>query len=490
MLRSLACVLIAAAPVAAQEYVPGRVLVHDRGAAGASSHVRVLHVRDTDAALAELRDDPSIEWVERDYIRHRTAVVTPNDEMYGLQWALPAIHAPAAWARATGSAGIVVAVIDTGVLPHPDLKDRLVAGWDFVSDPANAGDGDGRDADASDPGTLDASSSMLHGTHVSGIIGAVANNGVGVAGLDWGCRIQPVRVLGVRGGTGADSDIVDAIRWAAGLHVDNVPDNATPADVINLSFDGRGRSLAMQEAVDEALARGVAVVAAAGNDAADSGDDVPAGLAGVITVGAVDSSRRRAAYSNFGPTVTLLAPGGSYDSDGAGRSEGILSTLFAAPMGWTYVDYAGTSQAAPYVAGTISLMKSVYAPLTPRRARSLLAATADAGSRCASPANAVEPGCGAGLLDVDGAVAAAAAQWQCGERCRDDQMCSAGQCVAGASALIDGGRAASGCQLAGASGRASSLVILCFAIVVAAARRCRRLLLPVEVEDERGDGIR
>ena len=134
---------------------------------------------------------------------------------------------------------------------------------------------------------------MLHGTHVTGILGAIANNYVGIAGVDWGCRIQPVRVLGVQAGKGADSDIVDAIRWTAGLHVDGVPDNLTPADVINLSFDGRGRSRAMQEAVDDAIAHGAAVVAAAGNEGADSGDDVPAGLNGVITVGAVNDGSAR-----------------------------------------------------------------------------------------------------------------------------------------------------------------------------------------------------
>src|SRR5581483_4108415 len=298
----------------------------------------------------------------------------------------------------------------------------LTAGWDFISDAANAGDGDGRDPDPTDAGDRDPTSSMLHGTHVAGIIGASADNGVGVAGVDWRCRVQPVRVLGVDGGRGDDGDIADAIRWAAGLHVDGAPDNPTPADVINLSFDGRGLSRALQDAVDDATARGAAVVAAAGNDGADAAGYAPGGLDGVISVGAADENGRRAAYSNFGARVTLLAPGGTYQEDSPGRFAAILSTLFVPPADAAYVYYAGTSQAAPYVAGAIALMKSIDPALSPLRARAILSASAGAGGRCAE-------GCGGGLLDLDAALALAAEQRACGGRCAGDQWCSAGECV-------------------------------------------------------------
>jgi serine protease len=406
----------------------------------------LLEVDDREGVLAELRARPEVVWAEPEAIRRRSDAVVPNDELYGLQWALPAIHAPAAWARTTGTASVVVAVIDTGILEHPDLAGRLVAGWDFVSDPVSAADGDGRDPDPTDTGERRASSSMLHGVHVAGIIGAIADNHLGVAGLDWGCRIQPIRALGVDEGKGVDSDIADAIRWAAGLHVEGVPDNATPADVINLSFDGRGTSHAMQDAVDDARARGVVVVAAAGNEAALASSYAPAGLDGVIAVGAADETLERAAYSNFGPKVTLLAPGGLARADAAGRWQGILSTTFMPSSGWSYIADAGTSQAAPYVAATISLMKALDPALTPRLAEALLVASADPGSRCAAPDGSGPFGCGAGLLDVDGALALAEAQAGCAGRCTSGEMCRAGHCE---SLPISIGRV-TGCTAAGA----------------------------------------
>src|SRR5579862_3699851 len=202
-----AAVLAIAALPATEEIVPGHVLVRYKTAErpapkGArlertlAGHTRLYSVADVERAVEELRGDSAVEWIEREHVRRR-AEVTPDDPLYGRQWALPAIHAPEAWARTTGSSAVVVAVLDSGILPHPDLAARIVAGWDFISDPVNAGDGDGRDPDPTDAGTRDASSSMLHGTHVAGIIGAIAGNGVGVAGVDWHCRVQPVRVLGV-----------------------------------------------------------------------------------------------------------------------------------------------------------------------------------------------------------------------------------------------------------------------------------------------------
>src|SRR5262249_42763576 len=146
--------------------------------------------------------------------------------------------------------------------------------------------------------------------------------------------------------------------WAAGISVSGVANNPTPADVINLSFGGRGLSHTLQDAVDDALAAGAIVVAAAGNTSSDAQFDSPAGLRGVITVGAVDQAGHPAPYSNYGTVVSLLAPGGLLTDSADGTSQGVLSTILL-PTGYSYVYYAGTSQAAPYVTATIALMKAL-----------------------------------------------------------------------------------------------------------------------------------
>ena len=175
----------------------------------------------------------------------------PNDANFGLQWALGAgpggIDAVHAWDISTGSTGTVIAVIDTGILPHPDFAGRIAGGYDFISSTANAGDGGGRDSNPTDAGTWAsagyctpggaAHASGWHGTHVAGIIAATGNNGSGIAGIDWHARLLAVRVLGKCGGDTAD--VVDGMRWAAGLFVPGVPINPTPARVINMSLGGR-----------------------------------------------------------------------------------------------------------------------------------------------------------------------------------------------------------------------------------------------------------
>jgi serine protease len=175
--------------------------------------------RDEQATLdlvARLARDPAVEWAEPDRIRQRTSAVNANDPLFGAQWALHLAHLPDAWARSRGSASVVVAVLDTGIVPHPDLRGRYLPGYDFISSPASAGDGDGRDPDPTDAGTADPQSTAFHGSHVAGIIGADSDNELGIAGVDWSCQLLPVRVLGVSGGRGTDSDIADGIRWAAG----------------------------------------------------------------------------------------------------------------------------------------------------------------------------------------------------------------------------------------------------------------------------------
>ncbi|MDB4965717.1 MAG: peptidase and in kexin sedolisin [Myxococcales bacterium] len=408
------------------EFVPGRVVVKWRSpsvmrtVANATLHRAVAADRQilqtaptreaTLALVATLSANPDVAYAEPDYIRHRTGdPITPSDPLFARQWALPMINAPQAWSRSTGSSAVTVAIIDTGAVMHPELAERIAGGYDFITDPTNAADGGGRDEDWTDTGDSTDQSSALHGTHVAGIIAAQSNNGVGVAGLDWGCRLVIVRALGVRHGTGVDSDISDAIRWAAGLHVDGVPDNPHPAAVINMSFGGAGFSQSMQDAIHEAVGAGTIVVAAAGNLAVDAKGDSPAGLDGVISVGAVDPTGVMASYSNYGSVVSLMAPGGSPLRDPmTGQPEGVLSTIQLVGSGFTYTYYAGTSQAAPFVSGTVSLMKGLFPGMNASDARRLLSATANPSAKCANPSDPTLAGCGAGLLDVDAALAAAA----------------------------------------------------------------------------------
>ncbi|HEY2743276.1 MAG TPA: S8 family serine peptidase, partial [Polyangia bacterium] len=231
----LAAVLSAAGPARAAEFVPGRVIVKRRSTGRAL--VAAAPTRAATLALVDsLRADPDVEYAEPDYIRTRSGdPMTPNDQLFAKQWALPMVKAPNAWGDGyRGSSSVTVAVIDTGYVAHPQIVGRIVGGYDFISDPANAGDGDGRDGDATDAGTSDDTNSALHGTHVAGIIAAETNDGQGTAGVDWNCQLVIARALGIAHGTGVDSDISDAIRWSAGLHVDGVPDNLHPADVINM----------------------------------------------------------------------------------------------------------------------------------------------------------------------------------------------------------------------------------------------------------------
>jgi serine protease len=417
-----------------EETVPGHLVVRYRGA----SRARLVHAP-ADAFL-RLAADPAVAWVEPEHIRRRTTIAT-NDPWFGKQWSLALAKVPDAWSRSTGSPDVVVAVLDSGIRPHPDLEERYLPGWDFVANADNAGDGDGRDADPTDPGTPDESSSALHGMHVAGIVGAHTDNAVGIAGVDWGCKILPVRVLGVQGAKGTDSDIADAIRWAAGIHVDGVPDNPTPAHVINMSFSGPGGSRTIQEAIDEANQRKVIIVAAAGNDGADTAAYAPAGLTHVIAVGAVDQGGRQAYYSNRGARVDLVAPGGDL-SAGAG----VVSTLWSAADGYTYVPYNGTSQAAPHVAGVAALMKALDPTLDGDRARDILTRSADHRYQCAE-------GCGGGLLHADAALAVVEAN------------CADGHCVPPGPQLIGG------CNLSRRGSGLGLVVTLLLALGLLAARR-------------------
>ena len=355
------------------------------------------------ATVAALRAQPGVAFVEPDRIFQADAS-PPNDPYWTTpapgQWDLSEGTTPTtygidllgAWDRTLG-AGVVVAVLDTGITTHPDLAGQTVAGYDFISDPQVANDGNGRDADPSDPGDWCGSAfSSWHGTHVSGTIAASTNNTIGIAGIAPSARIQPVRVLGKCGGYG--SDIADAIVWASGGSVSGVPANPTPARVINMSLGGNGScGSTYQSAIDGALSRGTVVVVAAGNSNADASGFTPANCAGVITVAATGRNGSRASFSNYGSVVEIAAPGVSLWST--------LNDGATVPGNPAYAQYSGTSMATPHVAGVAALMLAANPALTPAQvvARMQLTAHQFASSGCPE-------GCGSGIVDAAMAVAA------------------------------------------------------------------------------------
>lgn len=307
---------------------------------------------------------------------------------------LGAANVQAAWALTRGRAATGVAVVDSGILfDHPDLKRSLgrqkkKRGWDMVSSVALARDGNARDSDAQDEGNwvnaltgcgTGLRNSDWHGSHVAGIVAATTNNRIGVSGVNWRTKLVPVRAMAACGGN--LRDLADGILWAAG-HPD-VPDtqpNRTQVTVINFSVGGYGASCpeAYQEAIDYALSKGISFVAAAGNDSKDVELAYPANCRGVISVAAVNHLGDLANYSNFGPAITLSAPGGQIrwpinslnpETGVVTKTEldmnrGILSTINTSTTApregeMSFGLSSGTSMAAPVVSGVISLMYAV-----------------------------------------------------------------------------------------------------------------------------------
>lgn len=366
-----------------------------------------------ECVIKDLKASGEFEYVEKDWfyehqmIRHPgqsegPTLITPNDPLFGLQWHYKSQGTGTGQAaggagfvdfwtnqETQGSSEVVVAIVDTGLqMNHPDIVSsaNVVQGWDMVSDIDVANDGDGRDSNADDPGDLCPERNVLtntyHGTHVAGIVGAGAtNNSDGIAGGAWNVKIVPVRALGKCGGK--LSDINDAIRWAAGT----IPEfnelgeevwNDNPADIINLSL-GLFKSCpaSMQDAIDAVTERGVIVVAAAGNKGVPTELFAPAGCNNVVTVAGGDARGHLAPYSNYGPSVDVLAPGGDLtrDDDGDGNPDGVLSTktaencedpLTGAPVATCYYAYEqGTSMATPHVAAALALIKSKRPDLEP-----------------------------------------------------------------------------------------------------------------------------
>jgi len=263
-------------------------------------------------ALSLLRRQSGVSYAETDGIVHAYAVTASDPLLDSLDWPLVNPLFPDAWSLTTGDSSVVVAVVDSGVQSnHPDLG-TLVAGYDFVNNDSDPSDDEG------------------HGTAIAGIIAAQGNNGIGIAGVCWKCQIMPVKVIG-SDGSGTDSAVANGIIWAAN----------NGADVINLSLGGPSYSRTLADAVSYAQAKNVVVVAAAGNDGRDA-PSYPAADSGVISVGAVDESDNRYGWSNYGSWVQVDAPGCT-------NSTGLSSS---------YVNFCGTSAAAPFVSGLAGLARS------------------------------------------------------------------------------------------------------------------------------------
>ena len=393
-----------------------------------------------------------VDWVEPN-LREKRLQATPSDPLYSQQWWLHPVsgsNANAPPARLRGVAGfqsawllvhsapVVVAVLDTGITDHPDLAGRVLGGWDFVSVVEYANDGNGRDADASDPGDGVSSSDLAsplfagctlqgsswHGTIIAGMIAARADNGIGGAGIHQGAAIVPVRVAGK---CGAElRDIIDGMRWAAGLAVAGAPLNPNPARIINISFGGSAAcGRAYQDAVNELRTHGVVVVAAAGNEW--SAPSRPASCDGVVGVAGLNRDGFKANYSNFGAALQAsgIATVSGDDADanwGEFLADNGLVTL--TNLGGTvpgtpgYMRLYGTSFAAPQVAGTIAHMLSLnpglsYTQIVQGLRSSARPHVVSPKIAACSPAN---PGrcicstatCGAGMLDAEQALRYAA----------------------------------------------------------------------------------
>lgn len=428
------------------------------------------------AVMAKMLATGEVEWAEPS-VRQKllASSVVPNDPYYSYspidesQWWLTeattnnsdsrvvrqrgAANINKAWETTRGlkqSAGsrVVIAVLDTGHSPHPDIDpSRILPGYDFVSDGSFDGDGSGgRDAVPTDPGdyvtTAEASRNVFknlgcgedrsswHGQGITGVLAATTDNGMGVTSINHGARILPVRVAGK---CGADlEDIIDGMRWAAGLYPIGGVYNPNPAKVVNISFGGSGLcGPAYQDAINELRAHGVVVVAAAGNE--HGAVSRPANCVNVIAVAALNREGFKSTYSNFGPQVTLSTPGGDPGSDDSftegGRwgsevgDKGILTTFnnsptnFDASKNW-YFYLTGTSFATPIVSGVISLMLDENPDLTPAQIEDGLRRSArpHVQSNRIGSCSSTNPGrcictnatCGAGILDAAEAVRYAA----------------------------------------------------------------------------------
>lgn len=416
------------------------------------THVFIAQGMSSTQLATKLAADSEVEMVVVDQLRKHAKL--PNDPLFGGadvnpestvggiqaraidQWYLKkpsstpgqvvsSINAPAAWDVTTGTSSVIVAVIDTGVRrDHPDFTDadgssKFVTGYDMIgSQPSTAGSiataianrpagadlslaldyGDWvsqADIDSKALGsgctTSDIGNSSWHGTRVSGLIAAASNNSTGMAGVGWGLKIMPVRVLGKCGGY--DSDIIAGMKWAAGIAVPGLPANPNKAKVLNMSLGGSGTcgttgtGQMYRDAINQVNAAGATIVVAAGNSEGQA-VGIPGNCPGVITVAALRHVGTKVGFSSLGPEVTIAAPGGNCINTGAGQAclYPMVSTTNAGtttPVAYSgdgvYIGSApsvGTSFSAPIVSGIVGLMASVRPNLTSAEATAALKVTA------------------------------------------------------------------------------------------------------------------
>ena len=449
----------------------------DLRATGTGAHVVSLDslqgMQTVAQAVAAISKLPNVEYVEEDQIETIQGSAVPNDPYYttvpsgypGLwgMWSVTAVTGTApggtgsygadfqtAWATSTGS-GVVVAIVDTGITPHPDIvgasgvvaagagSNLVSSGYNFITDCRTRGTCAATTADASayvapvagasDTGdwltsadisgnahwsTLTVSDSSWHGTHVAGTIAALGNNSLGVIGGAYGAKILPVRALGKGGGY--STDVSDAIMWAAGVHPTIVNDH--PAKVINLSLGSLGTCTNdRRDAINAAVAAGAVVVVAAGNDNVDVANAKSANCPNVISVAAVARDGSRAYYSNFSSpstnttnpvTVTVAAQGGN-QTYSSYFDPGILSTINTGtmtPSTSAYTYYQGTSMATPHVSAAAALVLSHNPTLTPAQVKSILTAPTSITAfpsfvaGMATKDCALNNNCGAGILNA------------------------------------------------------------------------------------------
>jgi len=333
-----------------------------------------LHDHPLLEAIQAILTCPGVVYVEPNYIYTMTDTI-PNDTFYAAnQYGLVKIRAPQGWDLSTGSTSIVIAILDTGAdLDHPDLASKIVPGYDFVNNDSVPQDDNG------------------HGSHVAGIAAAVSNNGLGVAGVSWGARIMPVKVLD-SSGSGSSTNIANALMWAADQGV----------DVINMSFGSPSPSTTIQNAINYAYGKGVTLVAAVGNDGKQlpyqqcsffvctDYSFYPAAFDHVIAVGATDSSNAKASFSNYGTPLDVMAPGVS-----------IRSTYFdpSDPNTNYYADMSGTSMSSPFVAGLAAILLGLPGVDTPEAVEQALK---DSALDLGTPGR--DNNFGDGLIQMDGAI--------------------------------------------------------------------------------------
>ncbi len=310
--------------------------------------------------LQFFRERPDIAYAEPNFILMQNETQLPNDQLYRekYQWNLPAIDIEKAWDISKGDEDIIIAVVDTGVdMDHPDLRKRLMKGYNVMQNSSDFDDDNG------------------HGTHVAGIIASETNNGEGIAGITWNNRIMPVKAMGSKG-YGYTFDIAKGIIWAA--------DHG--ADVINLSLGNYQPSAFLEEAIRYAYDKGAVLISAAGNDNSEQ-PSFPAAFPEVLSVSAVSYTGEKAEFSNYGYYIDVTAPG-VY----------IPSTYFKNQ----YAALSGTSMASPHVAGLAGLILSVNPDLSNREVMNIIKGTArDIGEE------GRDAFFGNGLIDINAALAAA-----------------------------------------------------------------------------------